>query len=226
MTRLIRLFTAAGYALLITLAVVVGYRLIESRIAVGVYRDRLVSISEDYEHLRGQYNLAVRRTAVTELRVSADGRHLSVNIRTIDGQSRAIDTPFDPSREIFCDYVLTDGRLWIRRVYDDRTSPRDGLLIDPTLTDIDWNNNPAARYGKVVYRALGPGRWIVTVTGDGSLGLSQQTGDEPATLRPPPAVRDFNELEKQIDRRLDKITTSDVLHHLMTGGTSGDAPGD
>lgn len=225
MTRLIRLFTAAGYALLITIAVVVGYRLTESRIAVGVYRDRLVSISKDYEHLRGQYNLAVRRTAVTELLVSADGRHLSVNIRTIDGQSRAIDTPFDPSREIYCDYVLIDGRLWIRRVYDDRTPPRDGLLIDPTLADIDWLN-PAARYGKAVYRALGPGRWIVTVTGDGSLGLSRQTGDEPATLSPPPPVRDFAELEKQIDRRLDEITTSDVLHQLMTGGTAGDAPGD
>lgn len=214
MSRIVRLFTVAGYTLLITIAVVVGYRMTESRIAVSIYRDRLHTMSNDYEQLRQQYNQAVKRTAVTELVISDDARHLSVCIRTIDGQVQTIDTPFDPSHEIYCDYALIDGRLWIRRVYDDRTPPRQGVQIDPTLVDIDWAN-PAARYGNAVYRSLAPGRWIVTATGDGSLALVPLTGDEKAELSAPPEVKSFDEMEKQIHTELDKVTAADVLQHLF-----------
>jgi hypothetical protein len=123
---------------------------------------------------------------VTEL-VVEDGR-LSVAIRDAGGAIRTIETPFDPSREIYVDFVVLDGRLWIRRVFDDRTPPEQGVLVDPALAEIDWSEERAA-YGKATYRALGPGRWIVSVTGDGSLGLARSRDDAPSELRPAARAR-------------------------------------
>ena len=114
--------------LLLCVIVWVGYRLASAKVELDIYRDRLVGLSNEYESLRSMYNQAVRKTAVTELIVK-DGR-LSLAIRTIEGLDRVIDTPFDPAQEIYCDYVLLDGRLWIRRVYDAHTPPNKGLLID------------------------------------------------------------------------------------------------
>ena len=124
---------------------------------------------------------------MTEL-VVEDGK-LAVAIRDAGGAIRTIETPFDPSREIYVDFVVLDGRLWIRRVFDDRTPPEQGVLIDPALAQIDWSEEQAA-YGKATYRALAPGRWVVSVTGDGSLGLTRAArGRAPAELAPPPPVR-------------------------------------
>ena len=151
---------AIGLSLLCVL-VVLGYRLASRNVELDIYQDRLAGLSNEYESLRLMYNQAVRKTAVTELIVK-DGR-LSLAIRTIEGVNRLIDTPFDPAREIYCDYVLLDGRLCIRRVYDAHTPPHKGLVIDDKLEYVDWND-PAARYGNAVYRSLSEGRWIVTGT--------------------------------------------------------------
>ena len=53
--------------LVLGIAVYSAYRLLVAGIEVDVYRERLVELRRDHEHLRGQYNRAVRRTAVTEL---------------------------------------------------------------------------------------------------------------------------------------------------------------
>jgi hypothetical protein len=111
-----------------------------------------------------------------------------VAIRDASGAVRTIETPFDPSREIYVDFVVLDGRLWIRRVFDDRTPPEQGVLIDPALAEIDWSEDEAA-HGKATYRALGPGRWIVSVTGDGSLGLARSLRTRPASSRPAAGAR-------------------------------------
>ena len=195
----------------------IGYRFASSKVELDVYRDRLAGLSNEYESLRSTYNQAVRKTAVTELIVK-DGR-LSLVIRTIEGVDRVIDTPFDPAREIYCDYVLLDGRLWIRRVYDSHTPPDKGLVIDDKLRQVDWND-PAARYGNAVYRSLGEGRWIVTVTGDGSLGLVKVNGNSAATLSGPPPVRDYEQIEKQIRQAVDHIGIADVLRRLFTGANT------
>jgi hypothetical protein len=202
-------------ALIVTLLVVVaavGYRLAMSQAELDIYRERLANLSEEYESLRSRYNEAVRKTAVTELIVR--GGKLSLSIRTIQGVDRVIETPYDPSQEIYCDYVLLDGRLWIRRVYDARTPPRDGLLIDDKLADVDWNN-PAARYGNAVYRSLGEGRWVVTVTGDGSLGLVRLDDGAEVSLSGPPPVRDYAEIDKEIHREMTRITLGEALRRMF-----------
>ena len=202
-----------GLLLLCVLAIV-GYRWASAKVELDIYRDRLAGLSNEYESLRSMYNQAVRKTAVTELIVS-DGR-LSLTIRTIEGIERVIDTPFDPAHEIYCDYVLLDGRLWIRRVYDGHTPPSNGLVIDDKLEHVDWND-PAARYGNAVYRSLSEGRWIVTVTGDGSLGLAKVDTESAAMLSGPPPVRDYHQLEKQINETIARVTVADVLKRLLAG---------
>ncbi|MBN2584602.1 MAG: hypothetical protein JXL80_16180 [Planctomycetes bacterium] len=197
---------------LLSAVAAVAYKLALSKAEIDVYRSRLVELSGQYETLRSRYNEAVRKTAVTEL-IVRDG-HLSLAIRTIEGTDRTIDTPFDPTQEIYCDYVLLDGRLWIRRVYDSRTPPREGLVIDDKLAQVDWSN-PAARYGNAVYRSLGEGRWIVTVTGDGSLGLARVDDGTDVVLSAPPPVRDYDQLDKEIRDDLDHITVGDLLKRLF-----------
>lgn len=192
----------------------VGYRWASADVELDIYRERLAGLSDEYESLRSVYNQAVRKTAVTELIVK-EGR-LCVSIRTIEGEDRLIETPFDPAREIYCDYVLLDGRLWIRRVYDAHTPPNRGLVIDDKLEQVDWND-PGARYGNAVYRSLSEGRWIVTVTGDGSLGLAKTNTKENARLSGPVPVRDYDQLEKEINEAMAQVSFGDVLKRAVTG---------
>jgi len=136
------------------------------------------------------YNEAVRKTAVTELIVK--DRQLSVSIRSTDGELQNIPTPYDPSDEIYVDYVVIEGRLWVRRVFDNKTAPQEGILIDPSLFAINWDEQ-AAHEGKAVYRALDEGRWIISVTGDGSLGLQKVNSEKEVPLHSAPAVNKYEE---------------------------------
>lgn len=202
--------TLAG-VVLVGGATVLGYHFVRAEIAADVYRRRLSELAGNYESLRQTYNEAVRRTAVTEL-VVRNGR-LSVLVRSAAGTIDELATPFDPSREIYVDFVLIDGRLWIRRVFDSRTPPGEGLLIDPALGGIDWNS-PSAAYGKAVYRRLDEGRWIVTVSGDGSLGLAKASG-EPLPLVHAPEIREYDEATKQADDVVRSIGFGDVLRRVL-----------
>jgi hypothetical protein len=199
-------------AVLLALAGLAGYQLLRTGLAADVYRERLEQAVGDFEALRGQYNQAIRRTAVTDL-IVADG-HLSVVVRDAGGTIRTLETPFDPSREIYVDFVVLDGRLWIRRVFDDRTPPEQGVLIDPALAQIDWSAEQAA-YGKAAYRALTPGRWVVSVTGDGSLGLTRASDAAPSELAPPPPVRDYEPIETKVDTTLRELSPIEVLQALV-----------
>ena len=187
-----------------------GYRLLLAGIEVDVYRERLVELRRDHDQLRKQYNQAVRRTAVTELLVN-DGE-LRVSIRTAEGELRTLETPFDPSREIYVDYVIIDGRLWIRRVFDANTAPGEGMVIDPALVDIDWDVARAA-HGKAAYRPLDEGRWVVTVTGDGSLGLARVDAAR-VELSGPPAVREYTPVGESVDAVLRELTAAEMLRSL------------
>ncbi len=206
-TTKIMLFFISG------LTAMVIYQRLEGGIAAEIYRDRLKALSHSYEHLRQTHNQAVKRTAVTELMVS--GGRLSVVIKTADGMRQVIDTPFDPYSEVFVDYVVIEGRLWIRRLFDARTQPTDALVLDPLLGEVDWDA-PETVYGKAVYRRLGEGRWVVTVTGSGSLGLARRPDQgEPIELTPAPAVQDYPQLQRQIDRQIDQIGIGQVLGKLI-----------
>ena len=65
-----------------------------------------------------------------------------------------IPTALGPAAEIYVDYVVRDGRLWIRRVFDSETPPATAVVVDPALADIEWSAEGEA-YGKAAYRALG-----------------------------------------------------------------------
>lgn len=188
-----------------------GYGLAHQHVAGKVYLERLEALAGEYENLREQYNQAVRRTAVTELLVE-DGE-LSVVIRTADGRDRRFQTSFDPSREIYCDYALVDGRLWIRRVYDDLTAPADGIVITPGFEVVDWND-PAAAHGHAIYRSLSEGRWVVTVSGDGSLALEKAEGEPRAPLTPAPSIGDYEELKRQAREEVGDIGPVEVFRRL------------
>lgn len=196
---LVALLGAGSYA---------AYRVLESHLTAEVYRARLAELAADHEVLRERYNHVVRRTAVTELIVDEVG--LQVVIRTVDGELQRFVSPYDPEREIYVDYVVRDGRIFIRRLFDDKTPPGRGMVIDPELVDVDWGVD-AESYGKAAYRALGPGRWVVDVTGDGSLGLARREPGEPLALSPPPEVRQYEPIEGEVREALREITIREAV---------------
>ena len=167
----LRALIALSLGVLALAVSIVGYRLLRAQVAASVYRERLEEVARAYDALRSRYNEAVRRTAVTEL-VVRDGR-LSVRVRNAAGLIREIPTPYDPSGEIYVDFVALDGRLYIRRVFDARTPPSEGLTIDGSLAQIDWDA-PGADHGKAIYRRLGEGRWVISATGNGRSGPPQR----------------------------------------------------
>lgn len=192
-----------------------GFRLLEARLAADIYRERLVELGESYEMLRERHNQAVLRTAVTELRVGEDA--VEVSIRTAEGVLETIPTPYDPKHELYVDYVVLDDRLWIRRVFDEQTAPGEGVVIDPSLVSVDWNAEGAA-HGKAAYRRLEPGRWVVTVTGDGSLGLARSHAGDAIALSGPPPVREYPQVEASVREALVDLGPREVFEKLFVDG--------
>lgn len=214
MTRMTRILTATSLTLLSALAALFGYRVLESDVASSIYRERLEDLGAEHDSLILQYNEAVRKSAVTELVVEGDT--LRVVVRTIDGTLQSIDTPYDPDGEIYVDFAVVSGRLWVRRVFDAHTAPSAGVIVDPAIAELDWDA-PGATFGKAVYRSLDEGRWVVTVSGDGSLALTKAIDGAPADLDGPPQIREYAEFERTLEEELERITLADVWSRL-TGG--------
>ncbi|MEZ6243943.1 MAG: hypothetical protein R3B57_12975 [Phycisphaerales bacterium] len=208
-----RLATAGAIVVASGVAGLFGYQLLRANIVEDVYRDRLQELSGQYHDLRATYNEAVKRTAVTEL-VVQDSK-LSVRVRTAAGVERVIDTPFDPTGEIYVDYVVLDGRVWMRRVFDANTPPSNGVLVDPELASVDWQRD-GAKFGKAVYRSLSEGRWVISVSGDGSLGIVRG-GPEPAPLSAAPEVGDYDEMHNDLESRVSRIGAGEVLSRMFGG---------
>ncbi|MEM0914694.1 MAG: hypothetical protein AAGK09_08785 [Planctomycetota bacterium] len=165
---------------------VAGYQAYHQHQTVAGLRDALDESRAAFDDLATDYNQAVRQTAVTELIVVDDT--LTVVVKTAFGDVEAITTPYDPNHEVYVDYVVLDGRVWVRRVFDDLTAPGDGLVIESRYGAIDWDAHADADYGKAIYRKLTQGRWAITVTGNGALGLEKIADDAEIELVEPPAV--------------------------------------
>lgn len=208
----LRIVTSASLAVLAIVVAITGYRLVRAGLVERVYRDRLEALGAQYESLREQYNTAVRRTAVTELLVSeATGdapSQVQVRVRTADGTLATIDTPFRAGAEIYVDAVVIDGRLWMRRVFDARTPPEQGVVIDPAIAGIDWDAAARTTVGKAVYRGITPGRWVVSVSGDGSLTLVRS--DDDVDLAHRPEVLDFDEFKEKLGQDIARLSAKDV----------------
>ncbi len=197
-----------------------GYRFFRADLAATVYRQRLEAVAADYQQLAQTYNEAVRRTAVTELLVKDNT--LSVRIRGLSGVLQEIPTGFDPRGEIYIDYVVIENRLWIRRVFDSKTAPGNGLIIDPRFINVAWDSEKA-QYGKAVYRTLSEGRWVVSVTGDGSLGLAKVDEVQPVALSSAPVVKDYEQAVEEARERARAIGVKDVWEWATGAGGEGDA---
>lgn len=222
-TTIVRTAATIGMVGLVGVVALTGFRLVRSDVRAEVYRRRLEGLASDYEALRQTYNDLVKRTAVTEL-VVKDGR-LSVRVSNAAGVVREIPTPFDPSGEIYVDFVVRDGRLLIRRVFDGHTPPHAGLVIDADLAEVRWSDGwpdqppvGAATYGKAIYRQLGEGRWVISVTGDGSLGLVRARAGENVPLVAAPSVHDYAAIEAEADRRVGEVGWRDLLMGLVDPG--------
>lgn len=205
-----KILTTTAVVLLTGGGFLIAHRYIRADVASAVYRERLAALAGDYETLRDRYNEAVKKTAVTELVVKDDA--LRVRVRTHDGVVSDIPTPFDPRGEVYVDYVVVDGRLWIRRVFDDRTAPGSALVIDPALASIDWNR---AAHGKAVYRRLCEGRWVVTVSGDGALSLART--DEPPDLKSAPEIKEYDEALADAENIVREIGPLEAWRRFLSG---------
>ncbi|MEM9227104.1 MAG: hypothetical protein AAGA45_03965, partial [Verrucomicrobiota bacterium] len=70
-------------------------------------------------------------------------------------------------------------------------------------------------FGRAVYRRLEEGRWAVTMTGNGSLGLEPASDSTPLLLNePPPLVTPEIALSEGEDA-IDAIAMEDVVSWLM-----------
>ncbi|MEM1167222.1 MAG: hypothetical protein AAGI30_13140 [Planctomycetota bacterium] len=205
-----------GLALVTGLGVL-GLEVGRAHLAGSIYRDRLSALADEYAVLRDQYNRAISRTAVTLVKVE-DGE-ISVVVRTADGGEREIETPFEPGAELYVDYVVLDGRLWARRVFDEHTPASQGVVIEPSIDEVDWASS-AAPHGKAIYRRLdGDGLWTISVSGNGALslepleGMSREAGaPELATL---PPVEHFMPRERSALTERPTLTALDVLRALI-----------
>lgn len=189
-----------------------GLELMRARAEREIYRDRLADLTQTYEALADRYNSAVRRTALTELVV--ENGALSVVVQSAAGRVAEIPTPFDPTGEVYVDYAVIGGRVWIRRVFDEHTPPSEGVEIDPALAHIAWNKDEHA-VGKAIYRSLGEGRWIVTVAGNGALGLRRAEPGEEIALGPAPAVDRFEVVRDEARRSAEDIDWRDLLAGVL-----------
>lgn len=206
--------TITGFAVIaaVGLVSVVGMRFAKSDAANQVYQSRLRDLSTDYESLATQYNQAVRQTAITELVVK--DRSITVQIRTIEGTAETIETSCDADKEIYVDFALIEGRLWIRRVFDADTPPSQATIINPKLANVDWSAD-GALVGQAVYRQLDEGRWVVNAAGDGALALTKVPDDQVVNLSPPPTIKAYEEIQSQVDEELDKVTWRDVIATVL-----------
>lgn len=209
---LLRLVPVGAVVAASAAAGLLGLELTRSRVAGDVYRERLAALSGEYDALAARYNAAVRRSAVTELVVK--GGRLDVVVRTAAGELERVRTPYDPSSEIYVDFALVDGRVWIRRVFDARTPPAEAVVIDPALATVDWDA-PRAVMGKAVYRSLAEGRWVVTVSGGGSLELRRAEAAEPSELMRAPEVASFEAVEAAARREAEAVGWREVLERTL-----------
>lgn len=197
------------------IASLLGYQWAKATVAQDIYRDRLTSLQSDYQQLAEQYNQAITPRPVTELLVE-DGT-VCVVVRRGDGELVRVPTTFNAwEDELFVDYALVDGRLLIRRVFDEHTAARSeqAVVIDPELVEVDWED-PTIPFGKAIYRSrMADGRWIISVTGDGSLGLKQIAEDSQITLAKQPEIKEFEPVDERADEAVGQIGVGDVWKYL------------
>ncbi len=189
-----------------------GMELARSQMAEDIYRTRLSALSEDYAKLRDQYERALRETVVTELEVK--GEALNVRYLRGDGEVVTIPTNLNTEKEIFIDFYVAGNRVGIRRLFDS-SLPADSALVLDEPWDTMAKDAPPASFGRTVYRRLDQGRWVVTMTGNGSLGLTRSPHDGRGHLAAPPTLVNPEAPLREGDEAVEEISLGDVVGWLM-----------
>lgn len=210
-----RLFLPLSLAA-VAIAVLAGYQWARASVAQNIYRNRLVALQDEHRELAKQYNQAITPRPVTELLVE-EGK-VCIVVRKGDGELVRVPTTFNAwEDELFVDYALVDGRLLIRRVFDEHTAANSdqAVMIDPELVEVDWAN-PTIPFGKAIYRSrMSDGRWIISVTGDGSLGLKQIGKNTKIELTSKPPIEEYEPIDERALEDVESIDIGDVWRHLI-----------
>ena len=189
---------------------IVGWQWCKQEVAEQIYRERLAAVHHEYSALLERYETLARKTAITELLV--ENSQVAVVIRSEMGELLRMDTDLNPANEIYVDYIFLEGRLWIRRIFDNKTKPEDGFYLDPRLIGIDWTEDASKdAFGKAVYRQLSPGRWVVTTTGNGALGLALVDADAALEIQQPVQFLPDDQWETALEDPLADITWRDII---------------
>ncbi|MEL7484664.1 MAG: hypothetical protein AAFN41_09945 [Planctomycetota bacterium] len=216
----IQLLTRLAIIAVVGAAGLFGYQLLRADLAAQVYRDRLEGLATEYEQLRGQFNEVVAKTAVTELLVKDN--NVTVRIASATGTVETIETPFTADGELHVDYVVIDGRLLIRRLYDESTAPNEAMVIDPALAEIDWDA-PGTRFGTTIYRTVDEGRWVISISANGALDLSRAGEADIIELANEPPVREYDEIHAETKAEIGDIGPGEVFRRLFFGPPTNDA---
>jgi len=199
------------------LAFALGYNFMRSNIAADLYRDRLREAVKENEALRQTFNEAVKKTIVTELLVQ-DDETVCVVFVNADGTERVVPTTFKMGSEVYVDFIVRDNRLFLRRVFDENTKPKEALHIDPQMQTVDWKSINTPR-GSATYAQLNKkGRWTVSVAGNGALQLTK--ADDNANRQPltvAPSVKEYAVIEKEMNAKIEEIGISDVMQSILGG---------
>ena len=200
------------------IAAVAGYQWARSSVAQDIYRDRLVLLQGDYRDLVKRYNQAVTPRPVTELLVE-DGI-VCLAVRKGDGELVRVPTDFNiRENQVYVDFLIVDQRLLIRRAFEfhpvNAVPPDKVVNIDPQLLEVDWKSGRVP-YGKALScSGLEDGRYIVSVTGGGSLGLKQVGDDEAIVLQTHPPISEFEAVDVKATEDVEAIGVGDVWRHLV-----------
>ena len=225
------------FVIVSSLAIFGAYRLALSYAERDIIRERALEeiaaanrryneIRERYIALGESYNEAVKKTAVTELIAYEDGS-VCVAFISLDGTEEIRKTPFKLGSEVYVDFAVMDGRAFFRRVFDENTPPKEALVINPI--DKSWSKTGETTKGRAVYTRLEePGRWTVTLSGNGSLDMAKKGLNEPPTpLMVPPTMKDYPVIEtdapvldENVEAKLDDIGPGDVFKALFGSSRS------
>lgn len=209
---MLRFYRALFPALLTAAIVLGGYFWMREEVTSRLYREKLDQLASQYSALAEQYNNAIRQSAITELEVTED--RIAVLIRTADGSIERIPTPFSPDRELYVDYIVGDGRIWIRRVFNASTPPERAVVIDPIWKTVDWDAMELS-YGKAIYRTLQPGIWSIQVSGNGALSLERVDSTRVVALQASPEVRTYEDMQIALDAEVQSIGARDIWHFFL-----------
>ncbi|MEX2213962.1 MAG: hypothetical protein WD768_07530 [Phycisphaeraceae bacterium] len=217
---MIRRLGTVAFILLVVGALLLGYWVIHGHLASQVLRDRIETLAKDYESLRNNFNEAVKKTVVTEFLVQEDGT-ICVVFVSADGSEQTRPTPYKRGAEVYADYIIKqDGRLLLRRVYDQLTAPIKGVSINTEYQTIEnWKEKEVIGGIAASGQLNEVGRWVVKVSGQGAMLLTKADDKEPRVpLLVAPTVKDYSQVTQEVDASIGNIGPGDVFKALVGGG--------